>query len=64
LDLGLRGKRVVVTGAGRGIGLAVVRGFVAEGASVTAGSLRVSPELEELARGGSVNVSGAMVSAA
>jgi NAD(P)-dependent dehydrogenase (short-subunit alcohol dehydrogenase family) len=54
LDLGLRGKRVVVTGAGRGIGLAVVRGFVAEGAYVTAGSLRVSPELEELARGGSV----------
>ena len=54
MDLELTGKRVVVTGAGRGIGLAVTRGFVAEGAHVVAGSRATSPELEELADAGSV----------
>src|SRR4051812_4272124 len=48
VDLGLTGKRVVVTGASRGIGLAIVRGFVAEGATVVAGARRVTPELEDL----------------
>jgi len=48
MDLGMRGKRVVVTGASRGIGLAIVRGFVAEGATVVAGARRVTPELEKL----------------
>ena len=48
MELGLRGKRVVVTGASRGIGLAIVRGFVAEGATVVAGARRVTPELEKL----------------
>jgi len=42
VDLELTGKRVVVTGAGRGIGLAVTRGFVAEGAHVIAGSRATS----------------------
>ncbi|WP_375002140.1 SDR family NAD(P)-dependent oxidoreductase [Aeromicrobium sp. CTD01-1L150] len=34
MDLGLTGARVVVTGGSRGIGLAVARGLVAEGARV------------------------------
>jgi 3-oxoacyl-[acyl-carrier protein] reductase len=34
MDLGLSGKRCVVTGASRGIGLAVARGLAAEGARV------------------------------
>jgi len=38
MDLGLAGKAAVVTGASKGIGLAVVRSLVAEGAEVTAGA--------------------------
>ena len=46
MELGLAGKRVLVTGASRGIGLATVRAFLAEGAEVTAASRTMTPELE------------------
>ncbi|MFD2029062.1 SDR family NAD(P)-dependent oxidoreductase [Promicromonospora aerolata] len=46
MDLDLAGKRVLVTGASRGIGLATVQAFLAEGASVTAVARRTTPELE------------------
>lgn len=38
MDLGLVGKAAVVTGASKGIGLAVVQSLTAEGVEVTAGA--------------------------
>lgn len=49
MDLGLQGKTVVVTAASKGIGLAIVRAFVAEGANVVAGARSVR-SLEGLPR--------------
>lgn len=46
MDLQLEGKRVLVTGASKGIGLAIVRAFTAEGASVVATARRSTPELD------------------
>jgi NAD(P)-dependent dehydrogenase (short-subunit alcohol dehydrogenase family) len=54
MDLGLRGKVAVVTGASKGIGLAIARALVGEGASVVTGAQHGSPELDELAATGSV----------
>jgi len=50
MDLGLTGKTAVVTGASKGIGLAVVKALVAEGARVTAGA-RTFGELPDGVRG-------------
>ena len=56
MDLRLNGQSAIVTGASRGIGLAVTRGLVAEGVHVTAGALKSSAELDELAGAGLVLV--------
>lgn len=55
MELGLTGRTAVVTGASRGIGLAVVRALAAEGVTVHAGARHTSPELTELVAGGSVH---------
>ena len=52
MDLGLAGKRAVVTGASKGIGLAIARVLVAEGASVVAAARGETDELRELAASG------------
>ena len=49
MDLGLSGRRALVTGASRGIGLAVVRGLVAEGAEVVASARTQGDDLAALA---------------
>src|SRR4051812_4089999 len=54
MRLGLDGKRAVVTGASKGIGLAITQGLVEEGARVIAGARTLSDELATLVDGGSV----------
>jgi NAD(P)-dependent dehydrogenase (short-subunit alcohol dehydrogenase family) len=49
MDLGLAEKVAVVTGAGKGIGMAITKGLTAEGARVVAGSL-TTDSLEGLDR--------------
>lgn len=65
MDLQLTGKSAVVTGASKGIGLAVVRALIAEGALVTAGARGGSAELSEIvATGKAVAVQGDLSTAA
>ncbi|MGI5242107.1 SDR family NAD(P)-dependent oxidoreductase [Dactylosporangium sp. CA-139066] len=54
MELHLTGKVAVVTGASRGIGLAVVRALAAEGVRVVAGARTLTGELAELAGDGAV----------
>ena len=56
MELYLDGQTAIVTGASRGIGLAVTRALVAEGVLVTAGAHKSTAELDELARTGMVRV--------
>ena len=46
----LSGKVVCITGAGRGLGASLARGFAAEGAHLVLGA-RTTPEIDALASG-------------
>ncbi len=54
MKLGLDGRRAIVTGASKGIGLATTRRLVSEGVTVVGGSRETTPELEELVVAGQV----------
>src|SRR5947208_15860364 len=54
MDLGLAGRRAIVTGASKGIGLATARRLVAEGVAVVTGSRETTAELKELVNAGGV----------
>ncbi|KIF07238.1 3-oxoacyl-ACP reductase [Streptomyces sp. RSD-27] len=47
MELGISGKTALVTGAGRGIGLAIAQALAAEGVRVVGASRTITPELEK-----------------
>lgn len=54
MQLGLKDKVAVVTGASKGIGLAIAEGLASEGAHVCAGARTQTPELDALTSSASV----------
>ena len=54
MDLGLAGQVAIVTGASKGIGLAITTVLADEGVTVVAGAREASQELDALARSGTV----------
>jgi len=56
MDLELAGRTALVTGASKGIGLAIARALAGEGVTVVAGALTGSSELDELAGSADVRV--------
>lgn len=55
MDLGLAGKTAIVTGASKGIGLAVTRALVDEGVSVVAAARSLTNDLSQLSTQGKVH---------
>ncbi|MCP2329506.1 NAD(P)-dependent dehydrogenase (short-subunit alcohol dehydrogenase family) [Hamadaea flava] len=55
MELHLTGKAAVVTGASKGIGLAITRALADEGAQVAAGARHITAELTQLATDGRVH---------
>src|SRR3954447_17330232 len=64
MDLGLSGKRAALAGASKGIGLAITRSLVAEGAHVVAGARSAGDSLDALAADGRVRFVAADLSTA
>lgn len=64
MDLGLSGKIAVVTGASKGIGLAITRALLAEGATVVAGARSAGRDLPDLVEQGRVHFVSADLSTA
>ncbi|OYD71891.1 oxidoreductase [Rhodococcus sp. OK302] len=54
MDLHLKGKTAVVTGAGKGIGLAITRALAEEGAYVIAGSRTRTADIDSLEAAGAI----------